>query len=64
MAHRIDYAEELRRTMDQTGWDRASDLVIDTTAERLANGSDDAAEHYRVQLRKVWGDRFAMSGPC
>ena len=62
MGRLIDYAEEIRRTMTDTGYDSA-DLVIDATALRLSVGCDDAAEHYRVQLRKIWGDRFATSMP-
>lgn len=61
MTHRIDYGEELRTTMDATGWARISDLVIDTTAERLSGGSDDAAEHHRVQIRqRLWNERTTI----
>ena len=60
MTRRIDYAEEIRRTMANAGYDSA-DLAIDATAVRLSGESDGAAEHHRVQLRRVWDQQFSTS---
>lgn len=57
-------AEEMRQTMEETGWGAQADLVIDQTAARLSEGSDSAAEAYRVSLRRIWDRQFETWGAC
>ena len=63
MAHRIDYAEEIRVTMALMDEYQDRDAILETVARYLSGGSDDAAEHHRVQLREVWGDRLEAVEP-
>ncbi len=64
MTRTPDLAEALRTTMDQTGWTAAAQLIIDTTAARLAGAGDDALETTRASLWPVWRDRFEATGAC
>ena len=57
-------AEAIRTTMDTTGWTAAADLVLDTTARRLAGDDETAYEAVRKDLDRVWGDRFEIRGAC
>lgn len=51
-------AEELRQTMELTGWNAAADLVIDTTATRLAGADEAARLAIEGDLRAIWQTRF------
>lgn len=56
----IDLAEELRKTMDATGWDAHAEIVIDTTAERLAGKDEAATEPIRKDLWREWRKTFTI----
>lgn len=66
MTRKPDLAEALRTTMDRTGWTADAQLMIDTTAARLAGAAaeDDALEVVRAALWPVWRDRFEATGAC
>ena len=66
MTRTPDLAEALRTTMDRTGWTADAQLIIDTTAARLAGAAaeDDALEAVRAALWPVWRDLFEATGAC
>lgn len=59
-------AEEIRKTLDQTGWSQHEtngDLAVDVTLERIAEKADDAErEAIRAGLWAVWNRQFEIWG--
>lgn len=59
-------AEEIRKTLDQTGWNQHEtngDLAVDMTLERLARKASDAdREAIRAGLWAVWNRQFWIWG--